>query len=104
MSVQYLFSVLECFRSSLNGSEHSKLYVFRAPDGANKVESTLAATAKATTIMNSKTIFHLLLVFSLFYSCLPAPKHFLVETEAKGKKDIGNKQVVGSFKILQNSL
>ena len=71
---------------------------------SNKEKSTLAATAKATTTMNSKAIVHLLLVFSLFYSCLPAPKHFLVETEAKGKKDIGNKQVVGSFKILQNSL
>ena len=56
---------------------------------------------EATTTMNSKTIFHLLLAFSLFTSCLPAPKHFLVETEAKGKIDIGKKQVVGPFKIFK---
>ena len=43
--------------------------------------------------MNSKTIFHLLLVFSLFASGLPASKHFLVETE--------DKQVGGPLKILQ---
>ena len=57
----------------------------------------------ATTVMNSKTIVRLLLVFSLFASCLPAPGHFLVETgdageggeEVDGDK-IDNKQVVGN--------
>ena len=57
----------------------------------------------ATTVMNSKTIVRLLLVFSLFASCLPAPGHFLVETEDAGEGGeevdggkIDNKQVVGN--------
>ena len=38
--------------------------------------------------MNSKTIIvHLLLVFSLFVSCLPAPKFLLVETDGGGAAD-----------------
>ena len=46
------------------------------------INTKLATAAKATAVMNSKTLVHLLLVFSLFASCLPVPgRHFLVETE-----------------------
>ena len=57
------------------------------------INTKLATAAKATAVMNSKTLVHLLLVFSLFASCLPVPgRHFLVETEdgAEGKnEDVG---------------
>ena len=55
------------------------------------INTKLVTTAKATAVMNSKTLVHLLLVFSLFASCLPG-RHFLVETEdgAEGKnEDVG---------------
>ena len=55
------------------------------------INTKLATAAKATAVMNSKTLVHLLLVFSLFASCLPG-RHFLVETEdgAEGKnEDVG---------------
>ena len=55
--------------------------------------------------MNSKTIVRLLFVFTIFASCLPAPRHFLVETEdggeTKGKiaggKDYGLKNGMMSW-------
>ena len=55
------------------------------------INTKLATTAKATAVMNSKTLVHLLLVFSLFASCLPG-RHFLVETEDGGEgknEDVG---------------
>ena len=50
--------------------------------------------------MNSKTLVHLLLVFSLFASCLPG-RHFLVETEDGAE---GNNEDVGEEADLEPDL
>ena len=64
-------------------------------------QGTSSVTAKATTAMNSRTIVHLLFVFSFFATCLPAPRHFLVETEdgeeTQGKIEDGGEGAGGDF-------
>ena len=45
--------------------------------------------------MNSKTAIHLLLLFSLFVHCLPAPKHLLVETDPGNADEVKAEQEDG---------
>ena len=63
-----------------------------------KHQGNYSRTAKAARIMRSKSIVHLLLLFSLFVSCLPAPKLLLVETEGgeEADEDGGAGEYVGA--------